>query len=46
MTLLAGDGFVLRPLTAADVPLMARWRSGPRVSSWSRIRPMRQPVPV
>ncbi|HWL34758.1 MAG TPA: GNAT family N-acetyltransferase [Frankiaceae bacterium] len=34
MTLLAGDGFVLRLLTGADVPMLARWRSDPRVSRW------------
>jgi aminoglycoside 6'-N-acetyltransferase len=34
MTLVAGDGFVLRPFTGDDVPLLARWRSDQRVLRW------------
>lgn len=34
MTPVAGDGFVLRLMTGDDVPLLARWRSDPRVACW------------
>ena len=34
MTLLDGDGFVVRALTGDDVALLARWRADERIASW------------
>ena len=34
MTLLAGDGLVVRALAGDDVPLLARWRADERIETW------------
>jgi aminoglycoside 6'-N-acetyltransferase len=30
----AGDAYVFRPVTEADLPLLARWRAMPHVAQW------------